>query len=132
MARTKKEEAPATPVEPIRHEATAVATGIGVTPRKARLVIDLVRGKTLPEAYAILANTNKAAVTPVTKVIKSAEANAVNNFKMKADDLYVATIYANDGPRLKRFLPRAKGSASGLVKRLCSITVVVKEKGANN
>ena len=110
--------------------AKAIATNIGVTPRKARLVVDLVRGKTLAEAYAILANTNKAAVTPVTKVIKSAEANAVNNFKMKSEDLYIAEIYATDGIRLKRFLPRAKGSASGLIKRFCNITVVVKMKGA--
>lgn len=131
MPRTKKEAKVETPVEALRHEAFAIAHNIGVTPRKARLVIDLVRGKSLPEAYAILSTTNKAAVTPVTKVIKSAEANAVNNFKMKSEDLYIATIYANDGPRLKRFLPRAKGSASGLVKRLCSITVIVKEKGAN-
>lgn len=129
MPRTKKvNEAEIT--EPLRDSAKAIATNIGVTPRKARLVVDLVRGKTLAEAYAILANTNKAAVTPVTKVIKSAEANAVNNFKMKLEDLYIAEIYATDGIRLKRFLPRAKGSASGLIKRFCNITVVVKMKGA--
>lgn len=129
MPRTKKvNEAEIT--EPLRDSAKAIATNIGVTPRKARLVVDLVRGKTLAEAYAILANTNKAAVTPVTKVIKSAEANAVNNFKMKSEYLYIAEIYATDGIRLKRFLPRAKGSASGLIKRFCNITVVVKMKGA--
>lgn len=129
MPRTKKvNEAEIT--EPLRDSAKAIATNIGVTQRKARLVVDLVRGKTLAEAYAILANTNKAAVTPVTKVIKSAEANAVNNFKMKSEDLYIAEIYATDGIRLKRFLPRAKGSASGLIKRFCNITVVVKMKGA--
>lgn len=129
MPRTKKvNEAEIT--EPLRDSAKAIATNIGVTPRKARLVVDLVRGKTLAEAYAILANANKAAVTPVTKVIKSAEANAVNNFKMKSEDLYIAEIYATDGIRLKRFLPRAKGSASGLIKRFCNITVVVKMKGA--
>ena len=129
MPRTKKvNEAEIT--EPLRDSAKAIATNIGVTPRKARLVVDLVRGKTLAEAYAILANTTKAAVTPVTKVIKSAEANAVNNFKMKSEDLYIAEIYATDGIRLKRFLPRAKGSASGLIKRFCNITVVVKMKGA--
>ena len=129
MPRTKKvNEAEIT--EPLRDSAKAIAPNIRVTPRKARLVVDLVRGKTLAEAYAILANTNKAAVTPVTKVIKSAEANAVNNFKMKSEDLYIAEIYATDGIRLKRFLPRAKGSASGLIKRFCNITVVVKMKGA--
>ena len=62
----------------------------------------------------------------VAKLIKSAAANATNNFGMDEDKLYVATIYANDGLRMKRYLPRAKGSASGLVKRSCHLTVVVK------
>lgn len=130
MPRTKKVEK-TEEVKPLREEAHAIATNIGVTPRKARLVVDLVRGKMVNEAVSILINTNKAAAKPVLKVILSAASNAVNNFHMNKDNLYVATIYANDGPRLKRYLPRAKGSASGLLKRLCSITVIVKEKGAN-
>jgi len=130
MPRTKKVEK-TEEVKPLREEARAIATNIGVTPRKARLVVDLVRGKMVNEAVSILLNTNKAAAKPVLKVILSASSNAVNNFHMNKDNLYVATIYANDGPRLKRYLPRAKGSASGLLKRLCSITVIVKEKGAN-
>ncbi len=114
---------------PLRNEACATVSNAGVTPRKARLVIDCVRGKDIDDAYSLLNNLNKAASPIVAKLIKSAEANAVNNFKMNRADLYIATIYANDGSKLKRFLPRAKGSASGLVKRLCNITVVLKEKG---
>lgn len=101
---------------------------MGITPRKARLVVDLVRGKTLDQAYAILANTNKAAVEPVTKLLHAAEANATNNFGMDGSLLYVATIYANESFRLKRFEPRAKGSSSPIIKRWCTITVVLKEK----
>ncbi|MCI6330076.1 MAG: 50S ribosomal protein L22 [Bacilli bacterium] len=108
--------------------ARAIAHDVRVTPRKARLVIDLVRGKDVNVALGILANVNKAASPIVAKVIKSAAANAINNFNMEEDRLYVAEIYANDGLRMKRFLPRAKGSASGLVKRTSHITVVVKQR----
>ncbi|MCR5184501.1 MAG: 50S ribosomal protein L22 [Bacilli bacterium] len=107
-------------------EARAIAKNVRVTPRKARLVINLVRGKDVKEALGILANVNKAASVPVAKLIKSAAANATNNFGMDEDKLYVATIYANDGLRMKRYMPRAKGSASGLVKRNSHLTVVVK------
>ena len=99
-----------------------------VTPRKARLVIDLVRGKDVNVALAILDNLNKAASPLVAKVIKSAASNAINNFGMNEDSLYIAEIYANEGIKMKRYLPRAKGSASGLVKRNSHITVVVKER----
>ncbi len=109
-------------------EARATVTSVRVTPRKCRLVIDLVRGKDVKVALGILANTNKSATDIVTKLIKSAVANAINNHEMEEDKLYVAEIYANDGPRMKRYLPRAKGSASGLVKRTAHITVVVKER----
>ena len=107
-------------------EARAIAKNVRLTPRKARLVIDLVRGKGVKEALGLLANTNRAASEPVTKLIKSAAANAVNNFGMDEDSLYIAQIWANDGLRMKRYLPRAKGSASGLVKRNCHLYVVVK------
>ena len=118
-----KEQAPQ---KPMPTEARAIAKNVRVTPRKVRLVIDLVRGKNVSEALGILANVNKAAAVPVAKLIKSAAANATNNFGMDADKLYIATIYANDGLRMKRYMPRAKGSASGLVKRNSHITVVVK------
>lgn len=106
--------------------AYAIARNIRTTPRKVRLVIDLVRGKDVKEALGILANVNKAATADVVKVIKSAVANATNNFGMDESRLYIDTIYANDGLRMKRYLPRAKGSASGMVKRTSNITVVVK------
>lgn len=108
-------------------EARAVAKTIRVTPRKARLVIDLVRGKKVSDALGILANVNKSATDPVVKVIKSAAANAVNNFGMDESKLIISNIQVGDGVRMKRFLPRAKGSASGLVKRTCHINVTVKE-----
>ncbi len=120
-----KAEAPA-PVKEPRTEAKAIATNVRLTPRKARLVIDQVRGKDVKVALGLLKNINKAACEPVSKVIRSAAANAINNFGMDEDKLYVAEIYANDGLKMKRYMPRAKGSASGLVKRTCHITVVVK------
>lgn len=123
--KAKKAEAPA---KPLVTSARAVAYDLRVTPRKARLVIDLIRGKNVNEALGILANVNKAASPLVAKVVKSAAANAINNFGMDESSLYIAEIYACDGIRMKRFLPRAKGSASGLVKRACHITVVVKER----
>ena len=124
--KAKKEEKVEAPKKPAPTEARAIAKNVRITPRKARLVIDLVRGKDVKVALGILANTNKAASEPVAKLIKSASANAVNNFGMDEDSLYVAEIYVNDGLRMKRYLPRAKGSASGLVKRNSHLTVVVK------
>ena len=117
------------PVKPTRTEAKAVAYNVHSTPRKIRLVIDMVRGKDVVTALNILNNTNKMAVVPVMKLIRSAYANATNNFNMNGDALYIAEIYATDGLKMKRFLPRAKGSASGLVKRLSHIYVTLKEKG---
>lgn len=114
------------PAKPAVTEAKAISKNVRVTPRKARLVIDVVRGKDVKVALGILANVNKAATVAVIKTIKSAAANAINNFGMDEEKLYIDTIYATDGMRIKRYLPRAKGSASGLVKRACNITVVVK------
>ena len=122
----KEEKKPEAPKKPMPTEARAISKNVRITPRKARLVMDLVRGKNVKEALGLLANTNKAASEPVAKLIKSAAANAVNNFGMDEDSLYISEIYANDGLRMKRYLPRAKGSASGLVKRNCHLTVVVK------
>ena len=132
--KAKKEKAPKadkTPkkVEPLRTEAKAVSYNVHSTPRKIRLVMNLVRGKNVVDAINILNNTNKIAVVPVMKLIRSAYANATNNFNMNGDNLYVAEIYATDGMKMKRFLPRAKGSASGLVKRLSHIYVTLKVKG---
>ena len=124
-AAKKAKEAPA---KPVVTSARATAYDVRVTPRKARLVIDLIRGLGVNEALGILANVNRAASPIVAKVVKSAASNAINNFGMDEERLYIAEIYANDGLRMKRYLPRAKGSASGLVKRTSHITVVVKER----
>ena len=125
--KAKKEEKKAeAPKKPMPTEAKAIAKNVRVTPRKVRLVIDLVRGLPVKQALGILANVNKAASVPVSKLIKSAAANATNNFGMDEDALYIAEIYATDGLRMKRYLPRAKGSASGLVKRSSHIICVVK------
>ena len=122
----KEEKKVEAPKKPMPTEARAIAKNVRLTPRKARLVIDLVRGKNVKDALGLLANTNRAASEPVTKLIKSAAANAINNFGMDEDSLYIAQIWANDGLRMKRYLPRAKGSASGLVKRNCHLYCVVK------
>ena len=114
--------------KPAVTEAHAKAISVKCTPRKARLVIDLVRGKDCEEALEILFNVNHKACAAVSKLIKSAMANATNNFNMNADKLYVASIQASDSVKMKRYLPRAKGSASGLVKRFCNIYVTVKER----
>jgi large subunit ribosomal protein L22 len=116
------------PAKPAVTSAKAVAKDVRVTPRKARLVLDLIRGKAVNEALGILSNVNKAASPIVAKVVKSAAANAINNFGMSEEKLYIAECYAGDGIKMKRYLPRAKGSASGLVKRASHITVVVKER----
>ena len=117
-----KEEKPAVT------EALAIATDVRVTPRKVRLVLDLVRGKDVEEALAILKNVNRSASAPVAKIVKSAAANATNNFGMDKNKLYVAEIQASDGIKMKRFMPRGKGSSSGLVKRTSNIRCIVKER----
>ena len=117
-----KEEKPAVT------EALAIAKDVRVTPRKVRLVLDLVRGKDVEEALAILKNVNRSASAPVAKIDKSAAANATNNFGMDKNKLYVAEIQASDGIKMKRFMPRGKGSSSGLVKRTSNIRCIVKER----
>lgn len=116
--------------KPLRNEVKAELNNYGVTPRKVRLVIDLVRGKDIDTAYDILENTEKLCARDIKKLIKSAEANAVNNFHMDRDTLYVSSITANDSLKLKRILPRAKGAASGLVKRWSNVYVTLKNREA--
>ncbi len=120
----KKEEAPKKEV----HEARCIAKGVRVTPRKLRLVVDLVRGKDVAEALGILKVLRRSASDPVYKAIKSAASNATNNFGLDYGSLYVAEIQVSDAFRIKRFIPRAKGSASPIVKRNSNLRVVVKER----
>ena len=124
----KKEEKKAAPEAPKATEARAFARDVRITPRKVRLVADLVRGKSVKDALGILAGCNRVAKSPVEKAIRSASANAVNNFGMDQNALYVAEIQVGDGLKMKRYIPRAKGSASSIVKRTAHISVVVKEK----
>lgn len=110
-------------------EAKAIAKTIRISPRKVRLVIDLVRGKSVGEALSILHLTPNGAGAAVEKVVKSALANAINNYSMNKEKLYVKEIYANDGITMKtKYLPRAKGSADSLLKRTSNVTVVLAEK----
>ena len=124
----KKAEVKAEPVKAKVTEAHAVARDVRVTPRKVRLVMDLVRDKSVNEALELLFHVNKAASDPVAKLIKSAAANATNNFGMAGDKLYVAEIQASDGVRMKRFEPRGKGASSPIIKRTSFMRVTVKER----
>ncbi len=109
-------------------EAKAVAKTIRITPRKARLVVDLIRNKDVREARAILLLTNKQACEVVLKVLNSACANAEHNLNMNPDDLYIKEIFVTEGVRMKRMLPRAKGRGDVIQKKTCNITVVVADK----
>ena len=111
-------------------EAKAIANTVRITPRKARLVVDLIRNKDVAEAKAILKLTNKMATEVVLKVLDSAVANAEHNYNMDVNSLYVKTCYVTDGIRMKRMLPRAKGRGDVILKRSCNITVVVSEREA--
>ena len=97
--------------------AKATARTVRIAARKVRLVVDLIRGKSVSEAAAILKFTPRGASPVVSKVLMSAVANAENNFDLDREDLVVSEVFVNEGPTLKRFRPRAKGSASPINKR---------------
>lgn len=109
-------------------EARAIAKYVRVSPRKAGFIANLVRGKKADEALAILKYMPNKAAAELAKVIKSAVANAENNHNMDTDKLYVEQIHANQGPTMKRFMPRAMGRATTIRKRTSHLEVVVKEK----
>lgn len=109
-------------------EAKAIARHIRIAPRKIRVVIDLIRGKNIGEAYAILKYTPKVGAEVLLKVLQSAIANAENNFNMNSDKLYVAAAYVDQGPTLKRIHPRSRGQAFKILKRSSHVTVVVQER----
>ena len=114
--------------ETLIKEARATLKYARISARKVKIVADLIRGKNVDEALAIVKFTPKASSEIIEKLLKSAIANAENNKEMKHDDLYVAEIFANQGPTLKRIRPAAKGSAVRIRKRTCHITIVVKEE----
>ncbi|OQB25907.1 MAG: 50S ribosomal protein L22 [Firmicutes bacterium ADurb.Bin182] len=105
----------------------AIARYVRISSRKIKVVIDLIRGKSVNEALAILQFTPKAASEPVAKLLNSAIANAENNLDISRDVLYVAEVFANQGPTLKRFRPRAQGRASRIKKRTSHITVILDQ-----
>ena len=109
-------------------ESKAVAKYVRIAPRKVRVVMDLIRGKNVAEAFAILKFTPKAGAEVVEKVLRSAVANAENNFDMDVDKLYVKTAFSDQGPTLKRIHPRSRGQAFKILKRTSHVTIVVDEK----
>ncbi len=109
-------------------EAKAKACYVRMSSTKLAIVLDLIRGKDVNEAFAILKYTPKRGADVINKVLKSAVANAENNYDLDINRLYVAEAYANQGPTLKRFRPRAQGRAYGILKRTSHITLVVKER----
>jgi large subunit ribosomal protein L22 len=108
-------------------EVKAITKFIRVSPKKARLVADLVRGKDINSAFATLRFMPKKSAGIILKTVKSAVANAENNFNLEKKDLVIKTITVNQGPSLKRFRPRSKGMASPLLKRTSHITVFVSD-----
>ncbi|MBQ2494072.1 MAG: 50S ribosomal protein L22 [Bacilli bacterium] len=123
-----KKEVKEEPAKPAVTEAHAFARDVRITPRKVRLVANLVRGKDVKDALGILAICNRVAAKPIEKLIRSASANAVNNFGLEQDKLYISEIQVGDGLKIKRYIPRAKGSASGIIKRNANVRITVKER----
>ncbi|MEK3883803.1 50S ribosomal protein L22 [Paenibacillus sp. PL2-23] len=109
-------------------EAKAHARFVRIAPRKAQLVADLIRGKQVGEAIAILRHTPKSASPIIEKLLNSAIANAEHNYQLDINNLVVSQVFANQGPTMKRFRPRAMGRASRINKRTSHITLVVSEK----
>ena len=113
--------------------ARAIAQNIGMSPRKMRMVVDLIRGRSVNEAYSILKFSKKAATRPIEKTLRSAVANATQKADqaggfVDVDDLVVKEVYVNEGPTLKRFSPRAMGRATPILKRTSKLTIVVDRK----
>ena len=111
-----------------KDEGKAILKYVRISPTKVAIVLNLIKGKNIKEAMAILKFTPKSASPILEKLLKSAVANAENNNGLDVDSLYVQEAYANQGPSLKRTQPRARGRAYRIIKRTSHITMVVKEK----
>ncbi len=109
-------------------DVKSTAKTVRIAPRKVRLVLDLVRGMDVETAAGILQHTPNYGAEITAKVLKSAVANAVNNHHLDESKLYIKACYANEGVTIKRFRPRAKGSAAPIMKRTSHVTVVVAER----
>src|SRR4051812_5910106 len=110
-----------------RQEVRAQAKYVHASARKVRLVADTIRNRSVPEARTILAFTQKAVARDVEKVLRSAVANAEANHNLEGDDLVISAVYADEGPTLKRFRPRARGRVGRIFKRTCHITIKLVE-----
>ena len=106
-------------------EVRAAAKWVRITPRKARLVVEHIRGRSVPEARTMLAFTERAAAREIDKLLRSAVANAEANHNLIGDDLVVKTAYVDEGPTIKRWRPRARGRATQIKKRMCHITITL-------
>jgi large subunit ribosomal protein L22 len=109
-------------------EAKSQARFVRIAPRKARIVMDLIRGKNVGEAFSILQFVPKRASGIIEKVVQSAVANAEHNYEMNKDDLFIFKAFVDEGPTLKRFRPRAMGRASAIRKRSSHLTVILRER----
>ena len=128
MATRVKEKAAARNADPAKKRPHASVKYVRVTPRKCKIVVDLIRGKQVDQALAILKFTPKAAAPIVEKLLESAIANAENNLEMDRSTLYVAEVYANQGPTLKRYWARSHGRADMIKKHTSHITIVLDQK----
>jgi large subunit ribosomal protein L22 len=111
-----------------RQRVRAQAKWVRTSARKARIVLDHIRGRSVPEARTILAFTQRAAATDIEKVLRSAVANAEANMGLDGDELLVEAAYADEGPTLKRWKPRARGRVNRIRKRTCHVTLVLVEQ----
>jgi large subunit ribosomal protein L22 len=119
-------------VEDDRMRVRAQAKWVRTSARKARVVLEHIRGVSVPEARTILAFTQRAAATDIEKVLRSAVANAEANHGLDGDDLVVEAAYADEGPTLKRWKPRARGRVNRINKRTCHVTLVLAEVPEEN
>src|SRR6187397_2842729 len=117
-----------TPTVPTVNQARAEAKYVRTSARKARVVLEHIRGRSVPEARTILAFTERAAATDIEKVLRSAVANAEANHGLDGDDLVVEAAFADEGPTLKRWKPRARGRVNRIRKRMCHVTIVLVEQ----
>ena len=109
-------------------EVRATLTNVRVSPRKARLVVDAVRGKRVMEAIAISRFLPQKTAVDVERLLKSVAANAENNYDLDPEELWIKEIYADDGPTYKRFKPKARGRVGRILKRTCQITVIAEDR----
>jgi len=109
-------------------EAKAIAKYVRMSPTKVGVVLDLIRGKHINEAFAILEYTPREAAVVIKKVLKSAVANAEHNLELNTENLFVSECFVGQGPTLKRFQPHAQGRAFKILKRTSHVTLVVKER----